>query len=203
MPSSVRSSSWMWGVVVMLLFFRGRAAAPGRRGQLRPSPVGPSRRHHRLVVGPRPPTRATSDVRRLTHSLRNSVTSPASVVSPGVKTRPAARRHVGEGAEAPGEFRGPLAEPGPSVRRHRVWDTRRMRVDVQTEIEIARPRADVAAFAGDPGNATGWYKNIEAVEWETPPPVAVGSRLRFRARFLGRSLEYTYEVRELDPGSRF
>jgi hypothetical protein len=78
-----------------------------------------------------------------------------------------------------------------------------MRVDVQTEIEIARPRADVAAFAGDPGNATGWYKNIEAVEWETPPPVAVGSRLRFRARFLGRSLEYTYEVRELDPGSRF
>ena len=31
----------------------------------------------------------------------------------------------------------------------------------------------------------------------------VGSRLRFRARFLGRSLQYTYEVREIEPGSRF
>ncbi len=76
-------------------------------------------------------------------------------------------------------------------------------VDVVTEIEIMRPRADVAAFAADPANATAWYKNIKAVEWETPPPAAVGSRVRFRAQFLGRTLEYTYEVREIDPGRRF
>ena len=76
-------------------------------------------------------------------------------------------------------------------------------VDVVTEIIIARPRAEVAAYAADPGNATRWYKNIEAVEWETPPPAAVGSRVRFRARFLGRTLEYTYEVRASDPGERF
>lgn len=78
-----------------------------------------------------------------------------------------------------------------------------MAVDVVTEIEIARPREEVAAFAADPGNATAWYKNIQAVDWETPPPVAIGSKLRFRARFLGRTLEYTYEVRELEPGRRF
>lgn len=72
-----------------------------------------------------------------------------------------------------------------------------------TEIEIDRPREEVAAFAADPANATAWYKNIESVEWETPPPVAIGSKLRFRARFLGRTLEYTYEVRENDPGRRF
>ena len=78
-----------------------------------------------------------------------------------------------------------------------------MPVDVQTEIEIARPRAEVADFASDPTNATAWYKNIESVEWETPPPLAVGARLRFRAQFLGRSLDYTYEVREVDPGRRF
>jgi hypothetical protein len=30
-------------------------------------------------------------------------------------------------------------------------------VDVVTEAEIARPRAEVAAFAADPGNATSWY----------------------------------------------
>jgi uncharacterized membrane protein len=76
-------------------------------------------------------------------------------------------------------------------------------VDVRTEIEIERPRDEVASFAADPGNATAWYKNIESVEWETPPPLGVGSRLRFRARFLGRTLEYTYEVREHEPGRRF
>jgi hypothetical protein len=78
-----------------------------------------------------------------------------------------------------------------------------MEVDVVTEVEIARPREGVAAFAADPSNATAWYKNIKAVEWESPPPVGVGSKLRFRARFLGRTLEYTYEVREIDPARRF
>jgi uncharacterized membrane protein len=61
----------------------------------------------------------------------------------------------------------------------------------------------VSAFAADPTNATAWYKNIKAVEWETPPPAVVGSRIRFSAQFLGRTLDYTYEVRELKPGRRF
>jgi uncharacterized membrane protein len=78
-----------------------------------------------------------------------------------------------------------------------------MVVDVVTEIEIERRRDEVAAFASDPTNATAWYKNIQSVEWETAPPVAVGSRVRFRARFLGRTLEYTYEIREIEPGHRF
>jgi hypothetical protein len=74
-----------------------------------------------------------------------------------------------------------------------------MGVDVLTQMEIARPRAEVAAFAADPSNATRWYRNIRAVTWETSPPLAVGSRVRFRARFLGRTLEYTYEVLEYEP----
>jgi hypothetical protein len=76
-------------------------------------------------------------------------------------------------------------------------------VDVVTEIEIARPRGEVAAYAVDPVNATRWYRNVESVEWETAPPVAVGSRMAFVARFLGRRLSYTYEVREIVPGERF
>ncbi len=77
-----------------------------------------------------------------------------------------------------------------------------MAVDVTTEIEILRPREEVSAYAADPSNATAWYKNIKAVEWETPPPAVAGSKVRFRAQFMGRVLDYTYEVRELDPGRR-
>jgi uncharacterized membrane protein len=75
-------------------------------------------------------------------------------------------------------------------------------VDVVTEIEISRPRAEVSAFAADPANAPAWYKNIKTVQWDTPPPVALGARIRFAAQFLGRTLEYTYEVRAFEPGRR-
>ena len=78
-----------------------------------------------------------------------------------------------------------------------------MAVDVSTRIVIARPREQVAAYAVDPDNATAWYRNIEAAEWRSEPPLRAGSRIAFRARFLGRTLEYTYEVREHVPGERF
>jgi hypothetical protein len=74
-----------------------------------------------------------------------------------------------------------------------------MAVDVSTEILIARPCAQVAAYAGDPSNAPDWYANISTVRWQTPPPVGVGSRMEFVARFLGRMLAYTYEVIECGP----
>lgn len=78
-----------------------------------------------------------------------------------------------------------------------------MTLEVVTEATIERDREAVAAYAADPSNAPSWYDNIDSVEWQTEPPVAlVGSRMAFVARFLGRRLAYTYEVVEHVPGER-
>src|SRR4051794_6243370 len=77
-----------------------------------------------------------------------------------------------------------------------------MAVDVVTDVVIDRPRPVVAAYAADPTHAPQWYTNIDSVQWLTDPPVRVGSRTDFVARFLGRRLAYTYEVIELVPGER-
>lgn len=78
-----------------------------------------------------------------------------------------------------------------------------MAVDVSTQIEISRPRSEVAAYAMDPDKATEWYRNIKRVEWRSEPPLEVGSLLAFEAQFLGRTIAYTYEVSEMEPGVRF
>jgi len=78
----------------------------------------------------------------------------------------------------------------------------RTNVDIETEIVIARPSDVVSAYAGDPSNAPNWYVNIDSVEWKTSTPVRIGSQVEFVARFLGRTLRYTYEFVELVPGER-
>jgi len=78
-----------------------------------------------------------------------------------------------------------------------------MTVDVSTEIVIQRPRPEVASYASNPDNARAWYVRINSVEWQTPPPVRVGSAIAFVAHFLGRRMAYTYEVVEFVPNERF
>jgi len=76
-------------------------------------------------------------------------------------------------------------------------------VDVLTEVEIARPRGEVATYASDPDNATAWYENIKTVEWKTArQALSVGARVAFTAAFMGRRLAYIYEITDFVPGER-
>ncbi len=77
-----------------------------------------------------------------------------------------------------------------------------MAVDVLTEITIARPPSEVAAYAADPDNAPEWYENIESVTWRTEAPLHVGSEMKFVARFMGRRLSYVYRVVEYEAENR-
>ena len=77
-----------------------------------------------------------------------------------------------------------------------------MPVDVLVETVIDRPVPEVSGYAGDPANAPEWYVNIRSAVWKTAPPIRVGSKVDFTARFLGKTLAYTYEVVELVPGKR-
>ena len=69
-------------------------------------------------------------------------------------------------------------------------------VNVFTEIIIRRTVEEVSEYAAIPDNAPEWYVNIHSAEWQTEKPLTIGSRIAFKAQFLGRELEYVYEIVE-------
>ncbi|MDP1420922.1 SRPBCC family protein [Peribacillus simplex] len=72
-------------------------------------------------------------------------------------------------------------------------------VNVLTDIKIKCTRNRVAEYAANPDNAPEWYVNIDSAEWQTQKPLSIGSRIAFKAQFLGRQLAYIYEIVEFIP----
>ncbi len=72
-----------------------------------------------------------------------------------------------------------------------------MAIDVETAVEIDRPRSVVAAYAADPDNAPAWHANVERVEWKAKRKrLGIGSHFVFVGALVGRRLTYTYAVTE-------
>ncbi|SDN41436.1 Polyketide cyclase / dehydrase and lipid transport [Paenibacillus sp. yr247] len=75
-------------------------------------------------------------------------------------------------------------------------------VDVLTEITINCPRDKVSDYAANPDHAPEWYVNIHSAVWQTPKPLKVGSKVAFKAAFLGKQLSYVYQMAEYIPGKK-
>jgi uncharacterized membrane protein len=75
-------------------------------------------------------------------------------------------------------------------------------VDVLTEITIKSPITLVSEYAANPDHAPEWYENIYSAEWKTVKPLTIGSKIAFKAKFLGRELAYVYEIVEFTPGEK-
>ena len=69
-------------------------------------------------------------------------------------------------------------------------------------LEIARPVEEVFAYLADPAALPDWQSTAVHVEQASPGPMAAGTRLRERRRFLGREGESEVEVTEYEPGRR-
>jgi Polyketide cyclase / dehydrase and lipid transport len=75
-----------------------------------------------------------------------------------------------------------------------------MSIDVTAEVQVRRDREAVAAYMSDPANDAEWIGGVREARLLGAPPLAVGSRVRRVARFLGRRVEYVTEVERLDRG---
>jgi hypothetical protein len=77
-----------------------------------------------------------------------------------------------------------------------------MDLDVTTAVVIDRPCTEVAAYSSDPDNAPFWYGEVNAVAWETPRPLCVGSRFALTVEWLRIRLTYNYQIVAWVPGDR-
>jgi len=70
----------------------------------------------------------------------------------------------------------------------------------RTSVGTPRPRAEVFAYLSDFSTTRDWDPGVVEAERLDDGPVALGTRFRVVARFLGRETELTYAVVDICPG---
>lgn len=73
---------------------------------------------------------------------------------------------------------------------------------IEESIVIDRPRSEVFAFVQDPDTVTLWNSNVIEYERITEGPVKEGTKIRIKARVVGKTFESTAEVTEFEEGRR-
>jgi uncharacterized protein YndB with AHSA1/START domain len=71
---------------------------------------------------------------------------------------------------------------------------------VKVEIKIGRSAAHVWEYLVNAEHNPEWLKNMSSCRWITEPPIGIGSRYEQLARFLGKDVRTTFEVKALEHG---
>ena len=77
-----------------------------------------------------------------------------------------------------------------------------MAINVQAELLIKKPKAQVAAYATNPHNDAFWVSGVVESKMLTDPPLTQGSQVERVASFLGKRIMYVLEVVDWEPGLR-
>jgi uncharacterized membrane protein len=75
-----------------------------------------------------------------------------------------------------------------------------MSIDVLGEVNVRRPREEVAAYMTDPANDPEWIGGLREARLVGDGPLGEGSRVARVASFMGRRVEYVNEITTLEPG---
>jgi uncharacterized membrane protein len=73
-------------------------------------------------------------------------------------------------------------------------------IDVIAEVQVGRPREEVAAYMTDPANDPEWIGGLREARLLGDGALAEGSRVARVASFMGRRVEYVNEVTTLELG---
>ena len=69
-------------------------------------------------------------------------------------------------------------------------------------VMIQRSPAEVFTYMDDVSREHEWQPNLRSAEQHPPGPSTVGTRKHYVSDFMGRAIENTYVVTELEPGRR-
>ena len=74
---------------------------------------------------------------------------------------------------------------------------------IEENVHISRPPQEIFDYLTTAENLPVWDSSIMEAEQITPGPVQVGTRWRGVSKILGRRFDWTTELTDLDPGTRW